>query len=57
MSLCSYQGLGVVYVIFFCKASWLPFSSLVGGREVNLFPQGACALASRFTREKKIDFD
>ena len=53
VSLCSHLGHGVVCVLFSCKARWPPFSSLVGGREVNLFPQGACALASRYIREEE----
>ena len=35
-------------LVLLCKASWPPFNFLVGVREVNLFPQGAC-----YIREKK----
>ena len=54
VSLCSHQGLGVVFVLFFCKASWPPFSPLVGGPGGQLISaRGMPPSESFYTRKKR----
>ena len=50
--LCSYQGMGVVYVTFSARQVGRPLVPLLGPWS-QLISARACALASRFTREEE----